>query len=231
MDIDAAIAALDETGAKDALRRLLTAYCTPAFGALPKRETDLLAFVELTRIGAIRPDASLYDMMTGLRVSRAKASQLLFEREVRSRTAADLDAAVISALGRVKFEKSGEAFSIEIEDPLLHAHLKERIRRLGHATDTSFNPAIVKMGLDAARDLIVDVMPEDRRKAVHKALVDAGAPDDGVRSVVGKALKAIGAKARDGASDMATEAAKDHVKTLLIGAMPTVVATFSTLLT
>lgn len=229
MEIDTVIDGLDEAGAKAALKRLLGAYTAPAFGALPKREIDLLVFCEMSRLGVVPADASLYDLMTGMRVSRAKASQLLFEREVRSRTPADLDVAVTNALGRVRFEKSGDIFSIEIEDPLLHAHLKERLRRLGHASDTSFNPSLVRMGLDAARDLIVDVMPEDRRKAVRKALIDAGAPDDSVKGVVGRALKAIGSKVGSGATDMATEAAKDQVKLLLAGAAPAIVTTFTTL--
>lgn len=229
MDIRTAVAALDEAGAKASLERLLTALVTPAFGALPKRETDLMAFDEMIRIGVIPADASLYQLMTGLRITRAKANQLVFDRAVRSRTATDLDAAVIEALGRVRFEKSGEAFSIEIEDPLLHAHLKERLRRLGHASDTSFNASLVKMGLDAARDLIVDVMPEDRRREVKDALVKAGAPDDSVKGVVGKALRAIGGKAKDEATGMVTDAAKDQVKVLVAGAAPSVITTFTSL--
>jgi len=231
MDITTAVAALTETGAKAALKRILAAMTTPAFGALPKREIDLVMFDEMIRIGVIPADASHYQLMTGLRITRAKANQLVFDRGVRSHTAADLDAAVTDALGRVRFEKTGEAFSIEIEDPLLHAHLKERLRRLGHASDTSFNPSLVKMGLDAARDLIVDVMPEDRRKIVKDALVKAGAPADGVKGAVGKALRAIGGKARDGATDLAVDAAKDQVKALLVGAAPALIATFTPLFT
>ena len=231
MDIRTTVDALDEAGAKAALTRLLTAMTTPAFGALPKRETDLMVFDEMIRIGVIPPGASLYQLMTGLRITRAKANQLVFDRAVRSHTVADLDAAVIEALGRVRFEKSGEAFSIEIEDPLLHAHLKERLRRLGHASDTSFNPSLVKMGLDAARDLIVDVMPEERRKLVKDALVKAGAPDESVKGIVGKTLRAIGGKAKDGATDMATEAAKDQVKVLVAGAAPAIITTLGSLFT
>lgn len=231
MDIETTVAALDETGAKAALTRLLTGMTAPAFGALPKREIDLLVFDEMFRIGVIQADASIYEIMTGLRITRAKATQMVFDRAVRSHTAADLDIAVVDALGRVRFEKSGEAFSIEIEDPLLHAHLKERLRRLGHASDTSFNPSLVKMGLDAARDLIVDVMPGYRRKMVKDALVKAGAPEDGIKGMVGRALRVIGGKARDGATDLATEAAKDQVKALVVGAAPAVFAAFRPLFT
>lgn len=231
MDITTAVAALGDTRAKTALKRLLTTMVTPAFGALPKREIDLLVFDTLIDVGAISPTASTYELMTSLRITRAKANQLVFERAVRSRTATDLDAGVIAALAGARFEKAGEAFSIEIEDPLLHAHLKERLRRLGHASDTSFNAALVRMSLDAARDLVVDVMPADRLETVRKALVKAGAPEEGVKGVLGRALRAAGGKAATEAGGMATDAAKDQIKALMTGAAPTIAASFASMFT
>ena len=231
MDIRSAVETLDAGIARTALADILEAACNPAFGALPKREMDLRLFTTMSDIGVVAPDASPYQLMTTLRISRAKAQSLVFERELRRRSAADLDALAVAVISAARFVSNGGLFAIEIEDRLTREHVADRLRHLGHQSDGSFNGAIIRVSLDAARDLVTDLMPEDRRRAVLKALRDAGAPDDTIKGAVGRALKAVGGKAAGAAGDMATDTAKDHVKTLLIGSAPAIVAAFQGLLT
>lgn len=225
IDIDTAIDSLTPDEARAALKRILHAQITPAFGALPKRETDLVMFCEMSALGIIPAQASLYDLVTGLRITRSKASQLIFDREVRrGSTAADLDTLAIEAIAGARFVKDGEFFLIEEENPLLHAHIKERLKRLRHLTDTSFNSALIRMTLPAATALIVDLIPSERRDDVKKALVDAGAPDRSVTHVVGTALKKLGGKATDSMSDVATDGLKEYLKPILMGAPAAIAA-------
>jgi len=217
-DIDTAIDSLTAEEARAALKRILHAQVTPAFGALPKREGDLAMFCEMSALGIVPAGASLYDIVTGLRITRAKASQLIFDREVRrGSTSADLDALAVEAIAGARFVKDGEFFLIEEENPLLHAHIKERLKRLRHLTDTSFNSALIRMTLPAATALMVDLIPAGRRDAVKDALVAAGAPDRSVGHVVGTALKKLGGKATDAASDVATEGLKGYLTPILMG--------------
>lgn len=188
---------------KTALRSLLAVATTPAFGAVSKRELELALFEMLRDIGVIEQKASLFSLMTDLRVTRAKASQLLFDFEVRARgsDSAGLDDEVRLALAQTKFAKDGDLFVLEIENPLVQAHLRNRLRELGHVSDASFNSAIVRMSSDAAADLIVELIPPDSRTAVKNALVAAGAPDGSVSGVLKGAVKTLAKKIAGEAGD------------------------------
>ena len=83
MDIRTFIEANSADDSREALIGILTRYTQPAFGALPKRETDILIFEVMRTLGLLPEDASVYDLMTDLRITRAKASQLLFDSAIR----------------------------------------------------------------------------------------------------------------------------------------------------
>lgn len=229
IDIDGTIDAMSADEARAALKRVLTATVTPAFGALSKRELDLMIFTEMTRLGMIKRRASIYNLVTSLRINRSKAQQLIFDREVRAHSAADLEEALRTALAEAKFLKDGTMFVIEQEDPLLNAHLKERLKKLGHVSDTSFNANLIRMTLDAARDLVVDVIPEAEREDVRKALVKAGAPDDTLKGAVGRTLGKIGEKVGTAATDTVVDAAKEQVKSLVTASIPSILASIPAL--
>lgn len=63
--------------------QFLNAYMTPAFGALPKGEIDLLVLQFLESVGYVDPDASTYDLISKLKVTRSKSRKLIYERELR----------------------------------------------------------------------------------------------------------------------------------------------------
>jgi hypothetical protein len=231
IDVTATIDALDADEAKAALKRILTAAVSPAFGATTKREMELMLFGELIAVGALSARPSSYEIMTRLGVAQTKARQLVLDRALRLHREEDLDADLRQAVSNARFVKDGTMFVVEMEDPLLHAHLKERLRRLGHVSDTSFNANLVRMTLDAARDLVADSIPDADREKVRKALVKAGAPDEGYRGVVGKALGRIGEKVGEAATDTAVDAAKDQVKSLVTASIPSILATLPSLFT
>lgn len=202
---------------KAALRSLLSVATTPAFGAVSKRELELALFELLRELGVIERKASLFSLMTELRVTRTKASQLLFDIEVRSRgdDADGLDDEVRLALAETKFAKDGDLFVLEIENPLVQAHLRNRLRELGHVSDASFNSAIVRMSSDAAADLIIELIPPDERAAVKNALIAAGAPDGSVSGVLKGAVKTLAKKLAGEAGDQFAEGVVDKAEGFL----------------
>jgi len=205
----------DELPAEDvkrALRPFLEIITTPAFGAISKRETDLAAFELLRTLELVDRKASLFSLMTQLRITRAKASQILFDIEVRAHggNAEVLNEGVREALKATRFAKDGDFFVLEIENPLLQAHLRNRLRELGHISDTSFNSAIVRMPLDAVTDLMIALIPEDNRETVRRALVAAGAPDRTIKGVLKSALKTLGTKILGDAADLVADGAVEN---------------------
>lgn len=191
MDIQAKVAAASEADLRNVVSRLLTAFSRPAFGSLPKREADILIFEAMRDLGVISKGASVYELMTDLRVTRAKAQQLLFDSGMRSpeTNPALLDDLVISAICNSRYAKDNNYFVLEIENPLVQAHLKEIIRRTGHVSDSSFNSAIVRLSEDAFRDAIFVLIPDDRREDVRLALIAAGAEDTSLKGVLKSVVK------------------------------------------
>lgn len=207
MDIALALASLEEETLRAELAKFLADFMNPAFGSLPKREVELRVFNLMRNLGVIRDDATIYSLMTDLMVTRSKASQLLFDLEIR-RHGSDrnrLDELVKQALVHTKFAKDGDYFVMEIENPLTLAHMRQRIRELGHFSDTSFNSALVRAPLDTVTDLMLALIPTDQHQAIRGALIAAGAPDNSVRAVIKGALKTLGSKVIGEAADQVAE--------------------------
>lgn len=198
MDIKGFLEEIDANASRKALINILTRYTQPAFGTLPKRETDILMFEVMRTLGLLPENASVYDLMTDLRITRAKASQLLFDTAIRKfdENPALLDAKVIDALCNARFHHDADKyFVIEVEDPMVNANLKEKVRKAGHISDSSFNSALIRLPLDAVADLVADLVPENRRDEARIALVEAGAPEaPSFKNVVKSSLKTLGRK-------------------------------------
>lgn len=208
---------LEKNELAGAVVKFLNDFCTPAFGAMPKREIELAVFELMQSLSVVESKASLYELMTQLRITRSKAAQLLFDIEVRRLGDDELKTLLAEALISPRFAKDGEYFVLEIENPLLHAYLKEKLRKLNHVSDTSFNSALIRMPVDAVSDLIADQLGDERREVVRMALVAAGAPDTSWRGVMRSSLKKLGAKFVGKAADGLVDEASDFLKPILQG--------------
>lgn len=212
MDIGDALAEVGEEQLRTEIAGFLSDFMTPAFGSLPKREIELRVFDLMRSLGILKSEATIYGLMTDLMVTRAKASQLIFDLEIRRHGSdrARLDELVKQALIRTKFAKDGDYFVMEIENPLTLAHMRQKIRDIGHFSDTSFNSALVRAPVDTVTDLMLDIIPENQHQAIKGALVDAGAPDGSVKAVIRGALKTLGRKVIGEAADQIAEGIVDN---------------------
>ena len=208
---------------RDALVDILTRYTQPAFGSLPKREIDILMFEVMRDIGLLQNDASIYDLMATLRITRAKASQLLFDEAIRQfeKKPKFLEKKVKDALCTARFHQDKDKyFILEVEDPLVNAYLKEKVRKTGYISDSSFNTALIRLPLDAIADLISELLPEDRQSKVKKALVKAGAPaDPSFGEVIKSSFKCLGRKYVGDAADGIVDKAGDFLGPILRGSI------------
>jgi len=194
VDIKLIINALPEAKAKAVLAQLLERYLTPAFAALPKNEVELLVLDALEQVGAISADPQLYELVSKLKVTRPKARRLIYDRELRHSSSADLDAKVKALLKRPLLQKQGELFVLEVENPLVSDHLRDKVQQLGYVSDGSFSPSLIKLGLEAITALIADLLSADEQEQVRLALVAAGAPDGSFRGVLKATLKKVASK-------------------------------------
>ena len=194
MDIKHIINALPEAKAKAVLAQLLERYLTPAFAALPKNEVELLVLDALEQVGAISADPQLYELVSKLKVTRPKARRLIYDRELRHSSSADLDAKVKALLKRPLLQKQGELFVLEVENPLVSDHLRDKVQQLGYVSDGSFSPSLIKLGLEAISALIADLLSAAEQEQVRLALVAAGAPDGSFKGVLKATLKKVASK-------------------------------------
>lgn len=194
MDIKHIINALPEANAKAVLAQLLERYLTPAFAALPKNEVELLVLDALEQVGAISADPQLYELVSKLKVTRPKARRLIYDRELRHSSSADLDAKVKALLKRPLLQKQGELFVLEVENPLVSDHLRDKVQQLGYVSDGSFSPSLIKLGLEAITALIADLLSTAEQEQVRLALIAAGAPDGSFRGVLKATLKKVASK-------------------------------------
>ena len=194
MDIKLIINALPEAKAKAVLAQLLERYLTPAFAALPKNEVELLVLDALEQVGAISADPQLYELVSKLKVTRPKARRLIYDRELRHSSSADLDAKVKALLKRPLLQKQGELFVLEVENPLVSDHLRDKVQQLGYVSDGSFSPSLIKLGLEAITALIAALLSTAEQEQVRLALVAAGAPDGSFKGVLKATLKKVASK-------------------------------------
>lgn len=218
MSIQEAIADADEATCRAALEYILSEYAKPAFGALPKKEIDLLMLEALVRIGYLDSEPSLYHLIQFLRVSRSKARNLIYERDLRRLGKPQLDELLRGTLIRPHVLKQGELFCLEIENPLVLDHLKDKLQRLGFATDGSFSPSLVRLSRDAFNALVIDCVPSGDQMAVKAALVAAGAPDGTFGGVIKGVLIKLGGRFADSAGEEMAENISEYLGPILSGA-------------
>lgn len=194
MDLEKIIRDAGDEHRTHGLHTFLEKFLNPAFGALPKSEIELLVLNLLVDLKIIKTEPTIYDLVTTLKVTRAKARKLIYERELRRLSEVELDDHVKELLKRPLIQKQGELFILEVENPLVSDHLRAKVQQLGYVSDGSFSPSLVKLPLDAIVSLIELYLTQTQRSEVQKALIAAGAPDNSFKGVVKAVLKKVGAK-------------------------------------
>ena len=205
MELKQQIQATSEADVREALELILTNYLTPAFGVLTKREIDILIFAALERIGYLNAHASNYTLMQKLRITKTKARQLVYERELRRMDKSDLDERVKEILKRPIIQKQGELFALAIDNPLISDHLESLVESLGYAQDGSFSPKLVRLSDAAIVALINSLLDEDQKKEVIRAFDKLGLPDKTFKGVLKGVLKVLAKKVADEAGSKLVE--------------------------
>lgn len=209
MDITQIVNQASEAEVKSVLAQLLSQYLNPAFGALPKTEVELILLNSLAQLGAINAEPQIYELVSKLRVSRAKARGLIYNRELRQSSSSDLDLKVKNLLKRPLLQKDGELFVLEVDNPLVAEHLRAKVQELGYISDGSFSASLIKLGLPAICALIEALLSEAEISQVKAVLIAAGAPDTSFNGVLKATLKKLAHKlAADSGEALMSKAAE-----------------------
>ena len=215
MDIEQIVNNSTEESAKSALTYFLESYMTPAFGALPKNEVELIVLNVLEKLNAIDDEPELYELVSKLKVTRSKARGLIYDRELRRSSEEELDEKVKALLKKPLIQKNGELYVLEVENPLVSDHLRSKVQKLGYVSDGSFSPSIVKLGLDAVAALIESYLTDQERNDVKDALVAAGAPDTSFKGVIKATFKKVAGKVASDTGEALMEKASDFISPII----------------
>lgn len=205
---------IDSDKAKKALIKVYTEYLNPAFGALPKREIEIVMFQMLQELKIFSESPDQYSMLSSLRITRTKARNLLYESKLRQNF--DLDKELKELLTEPILLKDDDKVCLEVDNPLLIDHLKHVLRKEKHITDGSFSPDLVKLTPEAYKALLNFSFGKMSKKELNEALIECGSMQDvSIKSLLTGALKKIGNKLANDAGDQAAEYVGDYLGNLL----------------
>jgi hypothetical protein len=199
----------------DILSFLLSSYCQPSFGTLPKSEIDLLMLESLIDIKYISKEPQVYELVSKLKVTSTKARKLIYERELRKYNENELDDKVKQILINPIIQKNGELFLFEVENPLLVDHIKNRLKSLEYLSDGSFSPSIIKLSSKAMNELVKSYIDKKNIKKVERILSKKGIEQPTIKGFVVAGLKKLARKAVDDVGDDMIESTEDFLGTLL----------------
>jgi hypothetical protein len=157
-------------------------------------------------------------------VTRSKARGLIYDRELRRSSTEDLDEKVKELLESPLIQQDGKLFILEVENPLVSDHLRNKVQKLGYVSDGSFSPSIIKLGLEAISALTEAFVSDENKEELKRVMTAAGAvaPDTSLRGVLKEMLKKVGTKVASDSGDALAEKASDYLGPLFDSALDAV---------
>lgn len=205
---------------KTAFKELLHDYLVPSYGSISKRDFDILLFIKLQKLGIFKKNPEIYEIVSELKVTRAKARNLLYESKLRQTSKSELDEELKEILKTPIFLKDNDKIGIEIDNPYLIDHLRDKLKQLNHITDGSFSPELVRLTTDAYVSLFESCLPEDSKEKIKQAFVDIGAKaDTSLKGVLKGALKKLGSKIADDAGGQLAGSIGEYLGPVLTGSL------------
>lgn len=226
MNINNKIDDLESGEVSRVFKELLKEYIKPAYGAMSKRDFDIMLFMKLQELEVIAKTPEIYDVVSSLKVTRAKARNLIYESKLRTSTENDLENE-LKELVSSPILKDGDKVSLEIGNPYLADYLRSKLRNLNHITDGSFSNELLKMTVDAYTDLFISLLP-DGRKDIEKALIRSGAKKDtSLKSIVKSIVEKLAKKALGDIGDAVVGNVSDYLKPIIEGQITNITNQFT----
>lgn len=187
---------VDADRCKEVLGDFIEKCKFPAFGTMPKRELDILIFQMMQKLGLISPNPTIYELVEKLRVTRSRASSLIYDSSLRTFDRVQMEQELKRVLTKPVIKKDDENnICFEIENPLLSDYLRQFFRERGYALDGSFSPSLIKLSHEMVGKLLLEFIPEESKKDALKRLQAAGLQDKSPLGIMTEVLKQVGKNA------------------------------------
>lgn len=175
-------------GASDMLKEFLNRYMQPSFGALPKKEVDLLVYRLMFDIGYAKSEMLDFQAVSReLRISPGRAKVLYYEAQLRSESNKPLSTPsdqrewlrqnLPSVLSKVQVNQyqGGEQPRFEmrlmIRDPFVRNELEGYLLNMRQFADYSFNRNILVLDFPVFSELLKSLVDDDTVARVESQMV------------------------------------------------------------
>ena len=223
MEILTSLEAADSDSVKKIFIDFVKEYLTPSYGSMSKRDFEILLFMKLQELEAIDKDPDLYRLIKELKISRSRARNLLYEAKMRSTEDKDLNEELIKLLQKPIFLKDGDKVVIEIQNPLLTDHFRFKLKELGHITDGSFSPELVKLNYSAYIALVDKIVSTKAKENTIDLFIKEGIMvDNSFKAIFAGVIKKLGQKFAGKAGELATENAFKYLSPIIAGTVETI---------
>lgn len=148
----------------------LNDYNRPSFGSLSKKEIDLKVFDILVKVGKIRENPTIFEVIQNLKVSRSKARSLIYDYNLRKQEHGDLAKELQELLLTGCIEKDNKSIKIDIDNPFLIDFIRNTLRLKNKMADGTFKPEILILSIDAFGILLEESLNESDIQLVRKNL-------------------------------------------------------------
>jgi hypothetical protein len=195
---------------RDALLILLGPHFNPVFGACKIIEHEVAAINALQKLGLLSAAPDAFELIEKLRVTKAKATSLLYQVELR-RSLDDKawDARIKQVFIMPTLAKDGNFFLLAVDNPLLKEVIRERFKKLHIAVDDTSSPSLLRIPEHAFMKLVVDVMTDGEKAKAKTILIKAGVTVSKLQGLAEGLLKAFGEKfAGEAGGELGRSAAK-----------------------
>ncbi|WP_068808875.1 hypothetical protein [Thauera phenolivorans] len=193
LDISALLANKPVDHPNAAIEHLLATYTLPVFGAAKQVKHEVAALRALSTLGALPDNGDEYPPVTTLRITRAKARNLLYQDAPDTLTSRQqIDDALRALVIHPTSTTDGDLILLEIPQPFLMDALRHRVRQLGFLSVSRFGGSIARLPLRALAALIEDLVPPAERKSVAAQLRRQGVEGADLQSLVLGLIKTAG---------------------------------------
>jgi len=151
------------------LKDFLNDYISPSFGSLSKKEIDLRVFELFIKAGVIAEDASVFSLISKLKISRAKARSLIYDYNLRKYDENKLKRDLKKLLKDGAIEKS-TSIKIEVDNPYLIDFIRDILKEHRLIADGSFKPEILILTTKAYCVLLESCLDDTEKKIVLRYL-------------------------------------------------------------
>ncbi len=170
---------LDHNKLRQALSKIIGSYTSPSLGSMSKHDIDLLVYETIVTLGVIKEDATIYDVMRDLKVTRSKARNLIYEYKLRKTENEEvLKTELRELLKTPLLSNQSDNVQLEVDNPYLIDFIRNELKKLGHITDGSFHAELVKMSADAFSALYENTLTEEKKIEIKRKLVELGVKED-----------------------------------------------------